>query len=576
MYAKTRYLLDNDGRVVFATGTPVTDTVVDVCTVRRFLQEPRQIATRRPPAQGQPGTDITLAAAGGRRRAARPSRATTVLRYGPNGTSARTNVERPGAAMSAPWHAGGLRHAGHAARRLAFSLALALSHAYGAPLIAHDVVIVRPSPSLPTHVERRAEERIAGRLLHACASRPSDPGEPVDLPPDRRRPVVAVLLDGARATHPQASVDDVVCALVSLGPEAVPALVDVLSQPNDGLDTGPTAVAKRVVVRLGAPAAAALMHVLATADCDPSTRAAADLLGAASPLPSERIEELWLSHSNSCVAAAAGLVLARSADRRLLADFVTHSASTRSWIRVPAIVGLVTLHDPRGLSLAATTLTEADQDTQQRMAEALVPLLPRPDVRWLLARCARAWPRCSAFAAQALYFNSSDPVGRRLGARYADTALPASLALLFVPSSGLVRVVLMPLVAPLIIAEFIRLHLLLTIVAVALVVGEATVGRLSGGRLRIGLVASAIVGLAWGALPFHSFGRHELPVLIGAGLAAFGYTLYRLRAPITGRQAARWLGSLGVFYAGFTVGLGWLWDAFPPAAWWTSLLAAGP
>ncbi len=39
MYAKTRYVLENDGRVVFATGTPVTNTLAEVYTMQRFLQE---------------------------------------------------------------------------------------------------------------------------------------------------------------------------------------------------------------------------------------------------------------------------------------------------------------------------------------------------------------------------------------------------------------------------------------------------------------------------------------------------------------------------------------------------------
>ncbi len=39
MYCKTRHVLSADGRVVFATGTPVTNTLAEVFTMQRFLQQ---------------------------------------------------------------------------------------------------------------------------------------------------------------------------------------------------------------------------------------------------------------------------------------------------------------------------------------------------------------------------------------------------------------------------------------------------------------------------------------------------------------------------------------------------------
>lgn len=83
--------------------------------------------------------------------------------------------------------------------------------------------------------------------------------------------------------------------------------------------------------------------------------------------------------------------------------------------------------------------------------------------------------------------SSPDVIGRRLGTRYAAADVPAALSLFFVPSSRLARVVVVPFVSLLVVAEFVRLHVLLTVVAVAVVAGESAVGRLSGVRLQVGL-----------------------------------------------------------------------------------------
>lgn len=452
-----------------------------------------------------------------------------------------------------------------ARRQFVFALALALTQTTGLPAAAQDTVIVRPfvpprGPASPAQMDWPASKDDANRLLGACASGAPVPDSLADLPPDRRRSAVTGLLDAAREASPPRPVDDIACAMVWVGPDGIAAAVEVLAQPREGLNVRPTAVAKLSVARLGRPAADALTRVLVDAGCDVRARIAADLLGAASPLPLERLTGLWLDHPNTCVAANAGLVLAYSREPRLLSDFVAQSASPAARVRVPAIVGLVTLDDPRGLRLAGAALRDADQSTHMLMATSLAPLLARADVRGLMARCARDWPGCSPFAPRELYLNSPDATGQRLGARYANVDVPAALSLFFVSSSAVVRLALLPFVALLVVAEFCRVHVWLTVVAVAVVAGESAADRLFGMRWRISLACAALAGLGWGALPVHSFGRHETTVLAGTAPAAFCYLLYRCSTALTGRQAGRWLCPVGMFYGGFALGLAWLWD----------------